>query len=143
MGRPLEAEDRLELDTEHFIRHLCREYGITAARYFDMSDLNSPHQERPMSYSTFGHAMSGYLVTEEHQQMMAMSLSTVRQELRRQGAKPLEETLPRQFTALLKEHFDDDGEELFTAQELSNLRRLLRAAQRRSLARSTDHGATM
>lgn len=84
-----------------------------------------------MSYSTFTRLMSGHPANEEHAGMMARSLLSVRQELRRQNICPLMECLGKKLTELLRTHFADDGGEVFTAQELSDLRRILRSGGRR------------
>ena len=126
MGRTLEAENRLDLDTEASIRGLCREYGITAARYFELADMNGPRNPRPMSYSTFARLMCGFPITEEHQDMMSFSLLTVRQELRRAGVENLLDELLGLSQTLTKEIVDDRV--LLTKKELTTMLRVMRAA---------------
>lgn len=120
---------RLELDTEIAIRSLCREHGLPATQYFSLSQLNAPHQPRPMSYSRFAQAMAGAPIAEEHVDMLAFSLLTVRQELRRQGAKTLAKDLPRRLIAVLKGLEEDPG--VLSKQDITTIRRIIRRAEKR------------
>ena len=124
-------DTQLDLEVRTAIKMLCKDYGIPVTRFFELSELNNPHSVAPISYGTFGNVMAGAPLTEDQEAAIAHSLATVRQELRHMGIAPLEKALPKQLAALLKAHFDEDSDDVFTAQELSDLRRILRAGQRR------------
>lgn len=131
MPRPLTRDTYLAMETRTMIKLLCKDFGIPVTRFFELSDLNSPRSPAPVSYGTFGNVMAGAPLTEEQEAAIARSVATVRQELRRLGMEPLVKAMPKQLSALLNTHFDDGADGVFTAQELSDLRRILRAGQRR------------
>lgn len=117
---------RIELDTEQAIRRICREYGIPATRYFELSNLNSPHHPRAMSYSRFAQAMAGLPVAEEHIDMLDASTRVVRDALHRSKTPKLAAQLVDQLRTLLRAY--DKDPDVFSKQELSALRRILRRA---------------
>ena len=142
MGRPAgstnqaprpdkDCEHTIELDTELSVRFLCKEYGITATGYHELSNLNAPHHVRPMSYSRFAQAMARLPIAEEHVDMLAHSLVVVRQELRRRGARPLGKVLSADFANLMK--LWADNPDILPKKELTALRSIVRRALARKV----------
>ena len=137
MGRPVGSQNfesrpdkdctqRLELDTELSIRRICREFGIPATRFFELSDLNSPRHPRPLSYSRFAQAMAGMPISEEHNAVISRAVFMVRQELRRLGTKPVRVELIALTSAVLAAAEDDP--DILPRKELNALRAILRRA---------------
>jgi len=132
MAREKVSLDRMELEIEHNIRMICTDFGITAARYFDLANLNSPHQRRPLSYGTFLRAMAGGPLHPDHEDMLSLSTMTVRQELRRLGINPLKDELTSALSTALTAW--EDNPEIIPRRDLTALRGILRRALARKRA---------